>query len=217
MVNFVPGEYYHLYNRGNSKQKIFLTHADYERFLKLLFISNSVHSFNIRDLGEKGFYDTDRERQIVNILGYCLMPNHFHIVLTPLEEGGVSTFMLKLSTSYAMYFNKKNVRSGSLFEGPFKSQYVDSDRYLKYLFAYIHLNPIKLIDPKWKESGIRNPDMAFQYLMSYKYSSLTEYLENREVVRKESNIIDKDLFKELFPNKKVVLKELNDWLLLEFP
>ncbi|QQR64536.1 transposase [Candidatus Kaiserbacteria bacterium] len=215
-VSFVQNEYYHIYNRGNSKQKVFLVPQDYERFVKLLFLSNSIHSFNVRDLGAQNVFDVDRERQLVNILAYCLMPNHFHILLTPLEDDGISKFMLKLSTAYSMYFNKKNNRTGTLFEGPYKSEFVCDDRYFRYLFAYIHLNPVKLIDKNWKIDGVKNEQKTIDYLFSYKYSSLSDYIGASEIMRKESTVIDKDLFGEIFNKKQVVLKELTDWF-SDFP
>ncbi len=212
-TNFVPGEYYHIYNRGNTRQNIFRREGDYDRLSKLLFISNSVHSFNIRDLGTKNIYEIDREKQLVNILAYCFMPNHFHLLLTPLEEDGISTFMLRLGTSYAMFFNKKYERSGSLFEGPFRSRFVHDDVYLRYLFAYIHLNPLKIIDKDWKEKGLQNIDSGVRYIKAYKHSSLTDYLHNSEPKRDEARIIDKDLYGELFNQKEVVLETLSDWFI----
>ncbi len=74
------------------------------------------------------------------------MPNHFHILFKQEKEQGITTFMQKLSTAYVMYYNKKYKRSGGLFEGKFKSKYAGEDRYLKYLFSYIHLNPLKILD-----------------------------------------------------------------------
>ena len=88
------------------------------------------------------------------------MPNHFHILVKEKIENGISKFMGKLTTGYSMYFNKRYDRTGSLFQGVFKSVHADSDEYLKYLFAYIHLNPIKLINPEWKENGIKDKNRA---------------------------------------------------------
>src|SRR3989338_5483185 len=99
------------------------------------------------------------------------MPNHFHLLLKEIEMGGISQFMGKLSTAYSMYFNKKYERTGSLFEGRFKSSRIANDNYLHYLFAYIHLNPIKLIEPMWKEKGINDFARAKEFLGRYNYSS----------------------------------------------
>jgi putative transposase len=136
---FVVGEHYHIYNRGNSKQKIFLNQKDFQRFVDLLYAVNTDEKFNFAD-SLKGIpvYQRERESPLVAIAAYCLMPNHFHILLTPLVENGISKFMQKLSTGYVMYFNQKYKRTGALFEGKFKSQYVKDDKQLKYLFSYIH-------------------------------------------------------------------------------
>src|SRR3989344_979129 len=152
-VDLVEGEYYHIYNRGNSKQNIFLDKEDYFRFISLLYISNTSESFNLYDLSRSSnfsVYEIDKTDILVHIGAFCLMPNHFHVLITQMEENGISKFMQKLSTAYSMYFNKKYKRTGCLFEGKFKSQHVDTDEYLKYLFSYIHLNPVKLIQEDWK-------------------------------------------------------------------
>jgi len=173
----VEGEYYHIYNRGNSKQRIFRDKSDYERFLGLLFACNSSENFKIDNLNKKeSLLNYPRGKQIVYIGAYCLMPNHFHILITDAGEENVSKFMQKLITAYVMYFNKKYQRTGSLFEGKFKAEHAGSDRYLKYLFSYIHLNPIKLVEPKWKEKGIQNKSKVLKYLEEYQHSSCLEYL-----------------------------------------
>ena len=161
-VPFVQGEYYHIYNRGNSKQKIFHDRQDCLHFLKLLYLSNSERSFVLREI--KDIYMINKGKDIVAIGAYCLMPNHFHLLITEKVEGGITKFMHKLSTGYSMYYNKKYARTGSLFEGKFHSSYIDRDQYLKYIFSYIHLNPVKLIDPMWKEKGIKNHDSAVNFL-----------------------------------------------------
>src|SRR3989338_11478806 len=123
-VNLVSGEYYHIYNRGNSKQKIFHDSEDYFRFLSLMYACNSVNNFRIFTLtkGESP-YDFERGKQLISIGAYCLMPNHFHILITQMEDKGISKFMQKLSTAYSMYYNKKYQRTGGLFEGKFKSEH----------------------------------------------------------------------------------------------
>src|SRR3989344_9198885 len=136
-IYFAVGEYYHIYNRGNSKQNIFHDPDDYGRFLKLMFLSNGKENFNVRSIGNK-IYNFNRGKQLVDIGAYCLMPNHFHILLTQTNNGDVSKFIHKLLTGYSMYYNKKYERVGALFEGKFKSEHANNDRYLKYLFSYIH-------------------------------------------------------------------------------
>src|SRR3989344_5942831 len=145
--SFVAGEYYHLYNRGTEKRIIFLDEKDYERFLFLMYICNSIKSIILRDVDE----NFERGETIVDIGAYCLMPNHFHILAYEKMEGGISQYMRKLLTAYSMYFNKKYKRTGKLYSGVFKSIHANSDRYLKYLYSYIHLNPAKLINKNWRE------------------------------------------------------------------
>ncbi len=141
-----------------------------------------------------------KEKPLVDVLCWVLMPNHFHLILiskeTNIWEGNynpISEFMRKLSTAYVMYFNKKYKRSGGLFEGKFKSKNLNKENYFQYVFSYIHNNPIKLIQPKWKEEGIKNQKLAKEFLRKYKYSSLIDFLGQN---RKESKIIDKDSLPE---------------------
>jgi len=207
-VGFAHGEFYHIYNRGNSKQVIFKNITDHRRFQQMLYAMNSREGVTFRFIEKEKMYTYDRGEQLVYIGAYCLMPNHFHILLTPAVEQGVQTFMQKLSTGYSMYFNKRYERSGGLFEGRFKSQHVGSDEYLKYLFAYIHLNPLKLIDSKWKEQGLKNTAGAEKYLTEYRFSSFSDFLKQRE----ECSILHIESFPEYFPNRESFLEEINEWM-----
>ncbi len=210
-ISFVVEEFYHLYNRGNSKQKIFLDEKDYWRFVDLLYAVNSASRFNFSD-SIKGIsvYEREQNRPLVAIGAYCLMPNHFHILVTPLVEEGVSRFMQKLSTAYVMYFNQKYQRTGGLFEGKFKSEHANNDRYLKYIFSYIHLNPIKLIQNDWKEEGIGNKKLAHEHLHAYPHSSFLDYVRPNN--RIQSKILNTDPFPNYFPNNKRFMKEVTDWI-----
>ncbi|KKR68323.1 MAG: hypothetical protein UU10_C0027G0016 [Parcubacteria group bacterium GW2011_GWF1_40_6] len=213
-TNLVEGEYYHIYNRGNGKQKIFHDKEDYLRFMSLLYVSNSSESFNLYDLNRNthfNVYEIERNNLLVNIGVYCLMPNHFHILITGKVEGGISKFMQKLSTAYSMYYNKKYERTGSLFEGKFKSQHMITDRQLKYLFSYIHLNPIKLIQKDWKERGIKDKKKAVDYLKEYFYSSYLDFVGERRIQEKILNIKS---FPQYFPNKNSFVREIFEWLTL---
>jgi putative transposase len=208
-VPFTFGEYFHVYNRGNSKQDIFKDNLDRERFQMLLFLANGTAPFVFREVEKDGVYDFERGNQLVHIGVYCLMPNHFHILLTPAVEGGVQTFMQKLLTGYSMYFNRKYERTGVLFEGKFKAQHADSDEYLKYLFSYIHLNPLKLVDSEWKEKGLKNLQGGERHLNDYRFSS---YLDFREGERTESAILDTSAFPKYFPTEDSFMKEIQEWM-----
>ena len=209
-VDFIEGEYYHIYNRGNSKQKIFLSKKDYERFVALLYGINTNESFNFFNLEKGGgIFLREIENPLVSIGAYCLMPNHFHLLITPLSEEGLSKFMQKLSTSYVMYFNETHKRTGGLFEGKFKSIHMKTDKQLKYLFSYIHLNPVKFINRKWKEKGIRNLKTTFEFLNTYLYSSFLDYSGQN---RRENLIIDPRDFPDYFSSKDSFKEEIIDWL-----
>jgi putative transposase len=195
--SLLPDEYYHIYNRGNGKNKIFLEEEDYNRFTKILYICNSENKFVFRESITKkriDVWDFKKTNPLVDIVSWVLMPNHFHILLISDShrqdlwlEGlnPISMYMQKVSTAYAMYFNKKYNRTGSLFEGKFKSKHVRQENHLQYLFAYIHLNPIKLIQPDWKENGVQDKKRALSYLKEYRYSSFQDYLHSN---RKEAAI-----------------------------
>ena len=152
----------------------------------------------------------ERGESIVDIGAYCLMSNHFHLLVREQKEGGISKFLEKLSTAYSKFFNKKYERTGSLFEGRFRAAHVDSDEYLKYLFSYIHLNPVKLVDPKWKENGIKDKIKSKGHLDSYRYSSYQDY---RGLNREEGLILNRTVFPEYF-NKPADFDDfIDEWLL----
>ena len=210
---FVQGEFYHVYNRGTDKRIIFLNNFDYQRFILLLHVLNTNKSLKIRDLLRKNSFDEllkiKNEDPLVAIGAYCLMPNHFHLLLTPLTEDGISKFMLKLQTSYSMYFNIKNKRNGGLFQGVFKSQHISGDRHLRYIYSYIHLNPAKLKDINWKE-GPQDFQLLKDFVLNYTFSSIKEYINN------DFNIVDTSVFpdyKKLYKTEKEYLKiMIDDWL-----
>lgn len=226
-IDFVEGEYYHLYNRGNSKQKIFLDDKDQERFLKLLYLCNSKINIDFReDIVKKKIdaWDFEKGKSVVSICAWVLMPNHFHLYLTPkpdawrparpAESGNAITyFMHRVLTAYSKYFNAKYKRTGSLFESKFKSVHINKDTQAKYLFSYIHLNPLKLIDPNWSKTGRLASGSIVpkfkEFLSSYKWSSYFDYLE---ITRPENKILDRINFLNYFESKKSFQKEIFEWI-----
>ncbi len=127
---------YHVYNRGNNKQLIFADAADYAVFLNLL--KRSLQKKQTADrLGRpyRNWYGD------VELMAFCLMPNHFHLLMYQQSEEGVSKLMSSVITSYAGYFNKKHGRVGRLFQDTFKATHIDDDAYWQHISRYIHLNP----------------------------------------------------------------------------
>ncbi|KKP81412.1 MAG: Transposase [Parcubacteria group bacterium GW2011_GWB1_35_5] len=215
--DLIENEYYHIYNRGNGKNKIFNSEEDYDRFTKLLYVCNSEKSFKFRDFIDQKIdaWDVETGKPLVEICSWVLMPNHFHIILVSHRSdlwnekyNPITEFMRKLSTAYVMYFNKKYGRTGSLFEGKFKSKHVRIDNYFNYLFSYIHLNPVKLIQSDWKENGIKNKKETLSYLVDFAYSSFQDFYG---ISRKEGRIINKDSLPESFKYNHV--NELFEWII----
>lgn len=213
-TEFAVGEYYHLYNRGVDKREIFIDKGDYRRFLALLHMCNSNQGVEFGNYLQKGHrlddvYNEDLSKDLVSIGAYCLMPNHFHLLVREKIENGISTFMKKILTGYSMYFNKKYERTGTLFEGRFKGKHVGDDRYLEYLFAYIHLNPVKLVDFNWRENNNFDKQNVKRAVGDYQFSSYGYYIG---ASRQENKILDNQNFPEYFKNKKEFSDFVDIWL-----
>ena len=174
-----PKEWYHCYNRGVDKRRVFEDTADYERLLALLYICNGTKNIQIADRYDRSLEAilldklVDRGDPIVEIGAYSLMPNHLHLIFQQIQEGGIALFMQKVFTGYTMYFNKKYVRTGALFAGTFKSKHISDDRYLKQVVPYVLFNPIELYEPHWKK-GTGNIDRIKKQLLDYPYSNFPD-------------------------------------------
>jgi REP element-mobilizing transposase RayT len=138
---FANEEMYHIFNRGVDKRIIFSDKKDLDRFFQSMIIFNSVKP--IGSLYEQSFLkEKEKSKPLVKFIAYNLLPNHFHFILEQVVEGGISEFLKRLLGGYSWYFNKKNKRSGSLFQGTFKSRHIDSNEYLLHVSAYVNLNDI---------------------------------------------------------------------------
>ena len=208
-LTFSIGEYYHLYNRGVEKRDIFLEKMDSIRFQRLIYLANGANPIRFSETEGRVLDSIDRGSPFVAVGAYVLMPNHFHILVKEIIENGLSRFMEKLATGYSMYFNKKYERVGPLFQGRFKGEHVDNDRYLKYLYAYIHLNPVKLIESNWKEAGIKDEKRALKHINQYNYSSYEDYCD---IEREENAILSKNEFPNYFSKTHDFKLYINDWL-----
>ncbi|MSR70879.1 hypothetical protein EXS62_02460 [Candidatus Kaiserbacteria bacterium] len=157
---FAPGEYYHLFNRGNGKMDVFADAADYSFFLSRL----EEYLFPERRRAPPASRYERKSFPIgsFTLLSYCLMPNHYHLLLRQNSSLSLSSLMLGLTTGYSKYFNKKYARVGSLFQDQFKAVGVSSNEQLLWLSAYIHQNP--------KISGL------VEHSEEYPYSSYRTYL-----------------------------------------
>lgn len=199
---FITGEYYHIYNRGIDKRVIFRSRKDYERFMMLLYLANSNDSFRldiILNRQRKTFSEIlvmDRGEPLVSIGVWCLMTNHFHLLIRQEVDGGITKFMRKLGVGYSMYFNIRYERSGALFGGLFKSKLIGTDdNYMRQLFGYIHINPLEIAFPEWENQVSKSSADIKKFLESYRYSSYLDYLG---IDRVEKNLIKIENFPDYF-------------------
>jgi REP element-mobilizing transposase RayT len=140
-VPFAVGEYYHVYNRGTDKRIIFKSRADSDRFFKCMTLFNVVDP--VRSLHALGGMKAERDatdKPLVEIVAYCLNPNHYHLLLKEIRDGGISEYIKRLSGGYTSYFNTRHTRTGVLFQGKFKYKHVRSNDHLLHLSAYINCN-----------------------------------------------------------------------------
>ncbi|MCR4325479.1 MAG: transposase [Patescibacteria group bacterium] len=175
---FSIDEWYHCYNRGIDKRQVFQDERDSDRFLMALYLANGsrpVKLFEIEKPALTRVLTRDRGNQIVAIGAYSLMPNHFHLLLKEVVEGGISAFMRRLGIAYTMYFNARHERTGNLFTKPFRSKHIATDDYFQQVLHYIHCNPAELYEPDWKSGRVRNMSELESRLITYPYSSLKSY------------------------------------------
>jgi putative transposase len=219
--NYVADGYYHIYNRGVEKRITFLDEKDYVVFLYLLKLYLSQQG----EVTPKMFSDIQNVRikkvffGEIELHAFCLMPNHFHLLIRQTNSNSITEFMRALITSYVMYFNKKYKRVGTLFQGAYRAVLVTTDPYLLHLSRYIHANPLKFF---------AGSDPA--KLGDYPYSSYTYYLgkKNANWVKTEfilslfensgnSHVERRGLCKKFVEDYNYTLDELPDKLLLEDP
>ncbi len=203
-IQFADNEYYHIYNRGVDKRDIFLDEKDYLNFLKNLkeFNNSSFYEERLKVLGhspnlrfnELNSFLDDLER-VVEVIAYSLNPNHFHLILKQLEEGGISHFMHKIGTSFTNKFNKKYNRSGSLLQGPYGAVHIDNNDYLLWLAGYVNGN-IEIHGAEKAEN--------------YKWSSLKNFLneEKGEILGDIDIILSQ--FKDIDKFKKFVERVIKE-------
>lgn len=148
---FTENGIYHVYNRGVEKRDIFIDEQDYAVFLHLLkYYLSPLNPNNIHPLLQFQEFSIRKPQPLKNLekevelIAFCLMPNHFHLLVKQITKDGITKLMRKVSTTYAMYFNKRYKRVGYLFQGKYKAALVETDSYLLHLSRYIHLNPIDL-------------------------------------------------------------------------
>ena len=138
-IPLTNGEYYHVFNRGVDKRLIYSNKEQLYYFFKSLYLLNTTDQSSGQSLTRKNLVSEDNV-ELVSIVAYALLPNHFHLLLKQEVDDGIAKFMQKLGTSYTMFFNKQENRSGALFQGKFKANHLSGDFALPVLSAYVNLN-----------------------------------------------------------------------------
>lgn len=211
-------EIYHVLNRGVDKRTIFLDKQDYFRFIHDLFefndenwVNTSSYSFaqseKINDIASRKLSRKPR-KLLVDILAFVLMPNHYHLLLAPKIENGISKFMKKVDMGYAKYFNQKYERKGTLFERRYKAIQVTEESHFIHLPYYLHCNPLDLIQPEWREEKLLNYKKAIQFLESYRWSSHLDYLGKKNF----PSVTNRDFLLNFFEGEDGYRQALYEWL-----
>jgi len=215
-TKLVPGEIYHIYNRGVDKRDIFMDDEDRFRFIHDLFEFNDKESslklgYFLSNNSEVGLPNIKRKKSrkiLVEILVFCMMDNHFHLLVRQKVENGITEFMRKLGTGYTNYFNNKYERSGALFQGKFKSVHVEKDAHLMYLPIYIHLNALDFKFKEWREGKISDYKKAIKFLDSYRWSSYMDYTGQKNF----PSLIKKDFILSRLGSEEKQKKEIINWI-----
>ncbi|OGN13469.1 MAG: hypothetical protein A3J47_03880 [Candidatus Yanofskybacteria bacterium RIFCSPHIGHO2_02_FULL_43_22] len=207
-------DFYHTLNRGVDKRTIFLDKQDYLRFIHDLYELNNedrVESTFGAFKNDPALANVTKRKQrklLVDILAFCLMPNHYHLLLAPRVENAIPKFMSKINIGYAKYFNQKYERTGALFQGRYKKILVTENIHFLHLPFYIHFNPLDLSYPEWRDNKISNPKKALEFLESYRWSSHLDYLG----IKNFPSVLNMDLLKEIFDGQNGYKKLTNSYL-----
>ena len=211
------GEIYHVYNRGVEKRDVFMERDDYFRFVHDLFEFNDLnpapnlahHLAKQAQSKEVGLPKGRGPRKfLVEILAFCLMPNHFHIMLRQKMDKGVTEFMRKLGTGYTNYFNQKYNRVGSLFQGKYKRVHINQESHFIHLPYYIHLNPLDLIKSGWRDKAIKNPEETIKFLETYRWSSYLDYIGKKNF----PSVTQREFLINFFGGPQEHKKDIANWL-----
>ncbi len=183
---FTKDSYVHVVKRGARGLNIFQDTSDYWRCLKSLFYLNDHFFYEqwMRDTKGKPLFTRDgwpERKPLVNILAWVLMPNHFHLLLQEITEGGISMFMQKLGQSMTLSFNEKYKNKGSIFQGSYKGKTVATDDYMRYVPLYIMVkNTFELYPNGGLREAMENFDSAWTWAINeYRFSSLADYASTR--------------------------------------
>ena len=212
--------YVHVINRGNKQMPIYRQKSDLWRLLFSLYYVNSSSSKLknwMRELERAKINPGDfvwpevlgERKQMVYILGFVIMPNHFHLVLKEIDEGGISNFMHRFSMGYSKFLNIKYNEVGSLFQGKFQSKIIETDEYLRRVAVYVMVkNTFELYPNGGLRGATKDFENAWAWAGKHPFSSLPDYAGKRN-----SPILDKDILSEIFDSPKDFKDFSKDYIL----
>jgi len=230
-IQFANNEVYHLILRSIDDILLFKDLNDYYRGIFSIYEFNDSKPVTIQRKREArnrfkklvntesrgrptstAFEFLDERDKLVDIFAFCFMPNHIHLLLRQSQDDGIHKFMVKLGSGYGRYFNQKNQRKGYVFQNRFQSIHIKDDNQLIIATNYIHANPISLIEPNFKEQGIKkySAKEVFNFLKTdYKWSSFPDYIG----VKNFSSVTERDFILDLIGGEKSLEKNIMDWIL----
>jgi len=221
---FVNNEIYHIVTRGIDDNLIFKDIDDYYRGIFSIYEFNNTKPVVIfkrrreiqtfknqlkkleRDPSSSKLQD--KRDPMLEILVFSFMPNHIHLLMRQLKDDGITKFMSKVGSGYGGYFNRKYNRKGYVFQSRFSAVHVKTEEQLKTLFVYVHANPISLIEPKWKEIGIKNPEKTIKFLESYKWSSYPDYIGKKNF----PSVTKRDFILKIMGGEEGCKKFVEGWI-----
>ncbi len=214
------GGYYHVYNRGVDKRNIFEDEIDFQRFYHSMYLFNDK---NYSNPGNQPYFNEtllaahdriqDERDPLVSVVSYCLLDNHFHFFLKQVQDGGIAKFLQKLGAGYTKYFNRKQDRTGSLFETTYKRVAINDDLQFMHLSRYIHLNSLNDKIFNWRQGLIDDWDTASRELEDFRWSSHNTFLGKEQ----ELPVIDLNEVRKLFADSNEYMDFLKEWSTRELP
>ena len=221
------GEIYHIVVRAIEGFNLFRDNKDYYRCIHDLFEFNdkkpTQSNYRIAATAKDDLNlartvldrlaeikNRTKRELLVEILSFCLMPNHIHLLLKQLTDDGISAFMRKIGAGFVGYYNNRYHRKGHLFDGRYRAVRIEDDEQLKTVFVYIHTNPVSLIASNWKEGGISEEILpeTIDFIEKYKWSSYSDYLG----VKNFPSLTSREFLTGIMNDKEGMRQFVNDWL-----
>ena len=224
---FINNEIYHITLRRVGNELLFGDIDDYYRGIFYIYECNTTKPITIRErrkvrerfkqvvksstnqINEETIWKDERDL-LVEVLAFCLMPNHIHLLLRQLKDKGISKYIQKIASGYPLYFKRKYqiVLRGHFFQDRFHAVHIKNDDYLRVVFTYIHTNPTLLVEPEWKRKGVKEPEKVIEFLEDYKWSSYQDYIGKKNF----PSVTQRDFILEVMGGIEGCQEWINNWI-----